>query len=187
MQPLRIVQMMSDEQKRKAKERVVTELKKILAIACYIWVVLSLLEVHRFVVLREVGPASVSGYRIGFAAINALILSKVIIIGQALHVGERGSEKRLVNSALFKSAIFALLLICFDIIEEVIVGLIHGKSVTASIPQLGGGGLEGKILVSIMAFVLLIPLFLFTEIQKALGKDKLQSLIVHKRSNADAA
>jgi hypothetical protein len=182
-----IVRMISDEQKRKAKERVVTELTKILAIAFYLWVVLSLLEIHRFVVLREVSPASVAGYRIGFAAINALILSKVIIIGQALHVGERGSEKRLVNSALFKSAIFALLLICFDIIEEVIVGLIHGKSITASIPQLGGGGLEGKILVGIMAFVFLIPFFLFIEMQRVLGKDKLQSLIVHKRSNADAA
>ena len=179
--------MISDEQKRKAKEKAVSELKKILAIAFYLWAVLSLLEIHRFVVLREVSPASVSAYRIGFAAINALILSKVIIIGQALHVGERLSEKRLINSALFKAAVFALLLVCFDIVEEVIVGLIHGKSITASIPQLGGGGLEGKILVGIMAFVLLIPFFLFIEIQRVLGKGKLQSLIIQKRSDADAA
>jgi len=179
--------MISDEQKRKAKKRAVTELRKILAVAFYLWVVLSLLEIHRFVVLREVSPASVSAYKIGFVAINALILSKVIIIGDALHLGEQLSEKRVITSALFKSAVFALLLVGFNIVEEVIVGLIHGKSIIASIPQMGGGGLEGKILVGIMAFALLIPFFLFTELQRVLGKGKLQSLIVQKRSNADAA
>src|SRR5215469_16461523 len=98
--------MISDEQKRKAKQRAATELKRILAVAFYLWAVLSLLEIHRFVVLREVSRASVSGYSIGFAAINALILSKVIIIGDALHLGEQLSEKRLITSALFKSAVF---------------------------------------------------------------------------------
>jgi len=179
--------MISDDQKRKAKQRAATELKRILAIAFYLWAVLSLLEIHRFVVLREVSRASVSGYRIGFAAINALILSKVIILGEAFHLGKGLNEKRLIYSALLKSLLFAVLLVCFNIVEEVIVGMIHGKSVAQSIPPLGGGGLEGKLLVGIMAFVLLIPLFLFTEVHRVLGKDKLQSLIFQKRSQADAA
>jgi hypothetical protein len=38
-----------------------------------------------------------------------------------------------------------------------------------------------------MAFVVLIPLFLFTEVQEAIGKEKLQSIIFHERSKADAA
>ena len=181
------MRMISNEQKRKAKERAATELKKVIAVAFYIWVVLSLLETHRFVVLREVIPASLSGYRIGLAAINALILSKVIVIGQALHVGEQLNQKSIVYSATFKSAVFALLLVCFNIAEEVIVGVIHGKSIVASIPQMGGGGLEGKLLVGIMAFVLLLPFFIFTEVQRVLGKDKLHSLILQNRSKADAA
>jgi hypothetical protein len=179
--------MISNEQKRKAKERAATELKKVIAIAFYLWVVLSLLEIHRFVVLREVSQTSLPGYRIGFAAINALILGKVIVIGQTLHVGEQLNEKSVVYSASFKSALFALLLVCFNIAEEVIVGVIHGKSIVASIPQMGGGGLEGKLLVGVMAFVLLIPFFLFTEVQRVLGRDKLHSLIIQKRSKADAA
>jgi hypothetical protein len=179
--------MLSNEQKRKAKERATTELKKFVAIALYLWIFLSLFEIHRFVVLRQAHAASLSGYRIGFAAINALVLGKVILIGQAFHAGEPLRERRLIHSVLYKSAVFALLLLCFDIVEEVIVGLIHGKSMVASIPQLGGGGLEGKILVGVMAFVVLIPFFLFTELERVLGKDSLHSLILRKQSTSKAA
>ncbi len=168
----------------KVKERAVSELKKYAAIAFYLWILFSLFEVHRYAVLREVNLHSLSGYKIGFAAVNALIMGKVILIGEALHVGEQLSEKRLIYSVLFRSAAFALLVVCFDVVEEVIVGLIHGKSLVASIPKLGGGGLEGMLLFGIMAFVVLIPFFLFTEVQEAVGKEKLQAVIFHQRSKA---
>jgi hypothetical protein len=88
---------------------------------------------------------------------------------------------------LYKSAVFAFLLVCFEILEEVIVGLIHGKSIVASIPQLGGGGIEGKVLVGIIAFVVLIPFFLFTEMEKVLGKETVYSLLIRKTSQSKAA
>jgi hypothetical protein len=180
------MQMISVEQKRKARERAATELKKFVAIALYLWVFLSLFEIHRFVVLRQANATALSGYRLGFPAVNALVLGKVILIGQALHAGERLSDKRLIYSALYKSAVFALLLVCFNVVEEVIIGLIHGKSIAASIPQLGGGGLGGMILVGIMAFVVLLPFFLFTGLERILGKDSLHSLILRSGSKAHA-
>lgn len=181
------MRMVSDQEKRKAKERAVTELKRYAVIAIYLWVLFSLFEVHRSAVLRDVKMASVSGYRFGFAALNALIMGKVVLIGEALHLGERLREKGVIYSALFKSAIFAVLGVCFNIVEGVIVGLIHGKSIVASIPRLGGGGLEGVVLYGIMASVVLVPFFLFAEVQLVVGKDRLRSLILQKRSRADAA
>ena len=180
------VHMISDEQKRKMKEKAIEETKRFIAIALYIWVFLVVLELHRFAVLREVHVNSLPGHRFGFAAINALMLGKVILIGQVLHVGHQLNEKRLIHAVLFKSAIFALLLICFEIVEEVIVGLIHGKSLAASIPQFWGGGLEGILLAGLMAFVALIPFFLFTEVQSVIGRDKLRSLIFQERSKPAA-
>jgi len=69
----------------------------------------------------------------------------------------------------------------------VIVGVIHGKTILASVPQMAGGGLEGKVIVGIMAFVTLVPFFLFAELQRILGKEKVHELIFQKRSRADAA
>ena len=178
---------LSDQQKRKVKDKAVSEVKRFVAIVLYLWVLLSLLELHRLAVLREVHQTSVSGYRFGLAVINAFVLGKVILIAQDLHLGERFREKRIVISALFKSGVFALLLVCFDVLEETIVGVIHGKSVAASVPQIGGGGLEGKMIMGIIAFVVLIPFFLFTEIQRVVGKNELHLLIFRNRSKADAA
>ena len=79
----------------KIKERAVSELKKYAAIAFYLWILFSLFEIHRYAVLRELNLSSLSGYKIGFALVNALIMGKVILIGEALHVGEQLSEKRL--------------------------------------------------------------------------------------------
>lgn len=178
----------SDQKKRSAKERATTELKRFIGIAIYLWVLLSLFEIHRFAILRQVHSAShLPSYRIGFAGINALILGKVILIGEAFHVGERFSEKRLIYSALFKSAMFAVLVVCFNVIEGVIRGVLHGKSILASGPEVAGGGWEGMVLYGIMAFVVLIPFFLFTEMQRVLGKEQLHSIILSKRSKADAA
>jgi hypothetical protein len=180
-------EMISDQKKQKVKEKAVKELKSYAIIATYLWVLFSMIEVHRAMVLRSVGQSSVSVLRIGFAAINALIIGKTILIGEDLHVGEGRAQKSPISSALFKSAVFALLVLCFEIIEEVIVGLIHGKSMVASIPRLGGGGLEGKVLYGVMAFVVLIPFFLFRELEQAIGEDKLHSLMLKKKPKADAA
>ena len=68
-----------------------------------------------------------------------------------------------------------------------IVGLIHGKSLLASIPQFGGGGLEGKLIVGLLAFVSPVPFFLFTEVRRVLGKEKLREILFQDRSKADAA
>jgi hypothetical protein len=180
--------MISDQPKRKIKERAASELKKYAVIVLYLWVLLSVLELHRFVVLRELHLKSFSGYRIGFAAVNALIVGKFVSIGEAFHVGERLSGKKLIiYSVLFKSAVFAVFVVCLEFVEEIIVGLIHGKSFSASIPQLGGGGLEGAMLVGVIVFVVLIPLFLLTEVQKAVGKERLRSFMLQERPKRDAA
>jgi hypothetical protein len=116
-----------------------------------------------------------------------LILGKVILIAEELHVAKQLEEKRLVYSILFKSAVFAVLLVCFDVVEEVIVGMFHGKTVAQSLPQVAGGGLEGELIAGLIIFVVLIPYFAFTEVRRVVGKDKLHALVLDKRPKADAA
>lgn len=177
--------MISNQRAQNVKDRAITETKRFIAIVLYLWIVLSLFEIHRFAVLRGVVSKSLAGYRIGFAGVNALVLGKVILIGQALHMGNRCGKTRLIYSVLFKSAAFAVLLICFNVIEEVLVGVIHGKSLAASVPQIGGGGLEGAVLIGILAFVTLIPFFLFIELEEVLGRGRLLSLMFQNKSKAD--
>jgi predicted ABC-type sugar transport system permease subunit len=179
--------MISDEKKRNAKEMATRELKRYVGIAVYLWALFGVFEVHRLTVLREFNLASVSSYRFGFAVINALILAKVILIGEAFHLGDRFSRQSILYTALFKSVAFAALAICFHFIEGVIEGLVHGKSLVGSIPKIGGGGLEGIVLAGIIASVALLPFFLYLEVKEAFGKENLHSLLLQKRSRSDAA
>ena len=174
----------SDQQKQTIKHKAASEVRSYAAIVFYVWVLLTVLEIHRFAVLREVHQISVSGWRFGFPIITALVMGKFILLTKDLHLGERFHKKRIVSTALLKSAVFAPLLICFDVLEEIIVGVIHRKSVAASVPQIGGGGLEGMVMMGIVAFVGLIPFFLHAEMQRAVGKHEFHSLIFGKKDAA---
>jgi|ERR1700741_2618623 hypothetical protein len=170
-----------NQEKTPLKERALTEAKKFAVIVAYLWMLFVLLQLHRLTILREQNPLGSISYRVGFALINALILGKIILIAQAFHLGERFKNGPLVYAILFRSALFAVLLVCFDIFEEVLVGLFHHKTISESVPALGGGGAEGMLLVGLMVFIVLIPFFSFTEVARILGEDNLFSILFKRR------
>jgi hypothetical protein len=168
---------MSDKQKPSVKERIREEAKEFAVIVLYLWVLLGLFALHRVVLLREHNLS----YGLGFALVNALVLGKIMYIFERLHVGRRFEQKAPVYSILFKSGLFAIILLVFDILEEGVVGLIHGKTFAQSTSELGGGTLSGLLLIAIITSVSLIPFFSFTEIGRALGGRQLQLLLFHKK------
>jgi hypothetical protein len=70
-----------------------------------------------------------------------------------------------------------------EIVEEVLLGMFHGKTLAQSMPQIGGGGLEGILLVGPLLFVVLIPLFAFMELRQLLGHTEFHSLFFEERKN----
>ena len=83
-----------------------------------------------------------------------LVLAKFMLIADTVWVVKIFKDKALVYSILFKSAVYAAILVCMDILEEVIVGMFHGKPAAHGMTEVGGGGMKGIVLVGIMAFVL---------------------------------
>ena len=174
------------KQTRKLKEKAVEETRKLVVFTSYVWVVISLFDVHKLLIFRAQHISTPIGFKLGLNLVNALVLGKIVLLGDAFHLGERLQAKAPIYRVLFRSAVFAALLICFEILEEVIIGVWHHKTIAQSIPQWGGGGLEGKILVGILAFVSLIPLSAFMEIHRALGDAEFRSLFFEKRPKTDA-
>jgi hypothetical protein len=167
---------------RRLKEKAISEAKKFVVIVGYLWVLFVLIELHKLTILRGLNSVTF-GYRFGFALINALIFGKIILIAEAFHLGERFKDRPLAYAILFKSAVFSVLLVCFDILEDVVVGLFHHKTITQSMPTLGGGGLEGMLLVGLMVFIVLIPFVSFTEVARVIGEDELVSIILKRRTS----
>jgi len=88
---------------------------------------------------------------------------------------------------MFKSAVFAVILLCFHIIEETLIGVLHGNALSQSIPEIGGGTLQGILMVGIIMFVVLMPFFAFRELGRAIGAEQLRSLLFGGETEAGAA
>jgi hypothetical protein len=54
---------------------------------------------------------------------------------------------------------------------------LRGRTVAASMPTIGGGGLAGLASVAVILFVAMIPFFAFRNLSLVLGADRLKSLL----------
>jgi hypothetical protein len=160
------------------KQKVYRETKGFLVIALYLWAVLAICLLYKSVILKEHYFDIVAH---GFALINALVLAKVLFVARALHLGDQFDDAPLIYPTLVKSGLFSLVLMSFKILEEVLVGLYHKQSFQRTIADLGGGTFKGILMLTLLLFVVLIPFFGFTELQRVLGAGKLRQLLFGPR------
>lgn len=160
------------------KQRALHEAREFVGIALYLFVVFALFEAYKSVILAE---HHIEFAPHGLALINALALAKVMLIAQELHLADRFRDAPLIYPTLLKSFVFAILLACFKIAEEAGLGMIHGKSFHESIAELGGGTLQGIFTLTALLFVVLIPFFGFTELQRVFGADRLTGAFFRSR------
>ena len=167
---------------RTLKQKAYGELKEYLTISAYLWVVLASLVLYKSVVLSE---HQIPFAAHGLALLNALALGKVMLVAQELHFADRFKEAPLIYPTLFKSAAFAIVLGCFKILEETLIGLYHGRSFNESIAGIGGGTAYGILSLMLILFVLLIPFFGIAELRAVFGEDKMRKLFFTSRHSAD--
>jgi hypothetical protein len=115
----------------------------------------------------------VSYFTYGTALINALVIAKVILIGEYTHLGKRHEAKPLFQSAVSKAFLFSLLVFAFHIVEEVIKLLLHGENLARASHEIRFDELLAR---SVVVFCTFIPLFAFRELQRVLGEDNFRAL-----------
>jgi GYF domain 2 len=173
----------SEPRKPGLKAKLYDELRRFLMIFAYLWIVFFVFLVHEWIVLAD----NHIGFRFyGLAVINALVLSKIMLIAEGLRFGERFDDKPLIIPILYKSVLFSVLLVVAYILEEIALGWFHGKSVAESLPQIGGGGVVGTLCVTALLCIALVPFFAFREIARAIGETEFRSLMLGPAKRARA-
>lgn len=165
-------------QKRSLKEKVSDEFRRFLVIFLYLWVVFGLLSIHKSIVLSQ---HHLDTEEHAFAIINAFVLAKVLLVGEHFNLGSRFRNRPLIYPILYRSFVFSVVLIGFHIIESVAVGLLHGHTITESLPPFLGWNPRGLLGVGVMCFVLLLPFFGFREIAHVIGRDEMKALLLKPR------
>jgi len=119
------------------------------------------------------------------AVIKALILGKVIMIGEVLRIGRGLEKKPLIVPTLYKTLVFTLFLAIFTVLENVFSGLWKGTGFTGNVVAYLGVGSHEFFANSLVVFVTFIPFFGVKELGRVLGQDKIRALFF--RSRADKA
>ena len=146
----------------------------------YLWVVLTLFALHESIVLAK-HDIDYRGY--GLAFINAFVLAKVMLVADELNLGRRWfRQRRPIYRILYRSALFALVLVGAHVAEGIATGWWRGKALLESFPEIGGGSVAGILSVGVIVSVALMPFFAFREVQQALGSDVLRRVLLGARS-----
>ncbi len=171
---------MAKEHLKRLKTGAVEETKKLFRVFLYLWVLLTVLALHKAFIFNE----NVLTYQQGFALVNAFALAKIVVVGQDLRLGERLTRSLpLIYMILFKAAVFAVVLVGFHVLEEMLIGMWHGKSAAEAVPTLGDGSLQAIIMLNIIVFIALIPFFGFLEVEQAIGPEQLRAILMRRKGS----
>ena len=160
--------------KESLKERAIGEMKLYLVVTLYLWIVLALFALYKRALLNEDG---IDYWRQSYAIVNALILGKVLLIGEILKLGDGLRKRALVWVVLGWTALFTALLMLFHVVEEMIHAAIKGLPFGESIMSIGGGSWFGMFVYAAIMFAMLIPLIAFRELSFVLGTDVMWKLM----------
>jgi hypothetical protein len=117
----------------------------------------------------------------GVAIIEALILAKVVLLGDAVHLGREFEGKPLIFPTLYKAVLFSLFVGAFAIGEHSIEGWLHGKGFAGGFREIVNEGKDELLARCLLTFFAFVPFFAFRELGRVMGDGKIISLFFSHR------
>lgn len=152
------------------RHKAVEELKEMLALTAYLYVCLGSIMLLKSAILQEVG---ISFDVWGIAIVKALVLAKFMLLGRAAKLGERYRHRPLIWPTLHMAVMFLLLLLVLTTLEEVLVGLIHHRTLADSLAHVVGPTFFIGFATCFVMFLVLVPYCAFKTLGAVIGDDYL--------------
>jgi hypothetical protein len=163
------------------KQKAVHEAKEMTFVFFYLAIFFGALATYSMLLLQKF---EISYFTYGAALLNALIVTKIILIGEAMRLGRKHEAKPLIYSSIYKAFVFGLLVFGFHTVEEVLKRLIHGKDIAGAFRDLRIDDLLGR---TVIIFLVFIPFFAFRELERVIGQEKLRGLFFRTGAPAKSA
>jgi hypothetical protein len=172
---------MSEAIKTKAgwKQKIASELVEYWIAVVYLACFFGVFTWYRRFILAE--------YQISYAhywvsVLEALVLAKLILIGNALRLARRFEDRPLIVPTLFKAMVFSLWVGLFTVLEHTIGGLLREQGLAGGFEELMSTGKYELLARSLVTFFAFIPFFAFKELERVLGVGKLRILFFRGRA-----
>lgn len=163
------------------KRRLLEETKKLGMLFAYFALFLGGFATYRRLILAEHG---IGYFQYGYSLVEALVLAKIIMLGDLLRLGRRLNDRPLAFSTFYKTVLFSLLVLVFTIGEHVLLGLLKGKGPAEAFQEMLSKGRNEIIAQTVVMFAAFVPLFVVREIGRVMGEGKLFELFFRRRRPA---
>ena len=173
----------ADKKKGNLKEKIFHEMVEYWINVCYLTLVFAAFTQYRRFLLAA-HDITYTNYWV--AVIEALILAKVIMIGDVFRLGRGLEQKPLIYPTLYKTVVFTLFVAVFTVLEHVIKGLWKGTGLMGGLAEFFGKGPHELLANSLVVFVAFIPFFGVKELGRVLGQDKIRALFFRKRATSES-
>lgn len=149
-------------------------------LACFFCV----FTLYRSLVLAQY---KISYFNYGVSLLEAMVLAKVIMLGEIFHLGSKLKNKPLIITILYKSIIFTVWVGIFGTCEHTIPGIIKGNTISGSFEDFFSVGWHELLARCLVVFFAFIPFFAFKELGLIIGKGRLQKLFFKKSAFTELA
>ena len=164
-----------------SRKRIAHEFKELMVVFLFLAPFFISAKIYRMYLSGESGDILIN---CGTALVAALVLSKVILIGELAKLGGRSENKPLIVSTIHKALMFTALYLVFHILEDATRDRLHGRAFMGSVYQsvTDWGALTSRALFMFFAF---IPFFALREIRRVMGAEAFRNLFFGKRRPSD--
>jgi hypothetical protein len=169
-------------EKPSVKQRISHELRAYLVNFAFLAVVLVSITTYRGLALAEY---HVSAFQYGWAVVESLILAKLVLIGEAIHLGDGLQDGPIVVSMLWKTLVFMVFVAAFMLAEHSVKAFLHHRTVREEVGLTPASELEMLARLQLM-FVAFLPLFAYRELGRVLGQERLDALLLRRRPAGSA-
>jgi hypothetical protein len=109
----------------------------------------------------------------GVALVEALVLAKVILVGDLLRLGRGLEDRPLIVPTLVRSVVFTLWVALFTFLEQTVRGLLLGKGLAGGFHYFITKGKYEVLASSLVVLFTFIPFFAFKELNRVLGPGRI--------------
>lgn len=162
------------------KKKLAQEMRLFLIYASYLIFFFCSMITYRRLLL---GEYSISYFHYGYGVVQALILAKIILVGEALGLGEKFSKKPLIIPTFYKAIIFGFFVLIFNLFEHFLTGYLHGIAPGKVYQDLLAKGMDQILAEALVVFFAFIPFFAFVETGRVLGEGKLINLFISRKDS----
>ena len=156
-------------------ERAREEFRKYLLVSLYLWVCFAVITLYKAAALEAEG---IDLAPLGFAIVQALVIGKFILIGDALKAGHKPSDHPLLHRVAWRTLAMLGVLIVFKLLEEVVVALVHGEPLGGLVEEIVSRPVWVTIAPVLLMLLILVPMITATEIHRTVGAERFRALLL---------